>query len=70
MSNFGKAFEAGRDAFKKRRTVLLFAACAFMALDVAIHECVAHRYLAAALAVLFFLIVMPWLGWAWIKPRH
>lgn len=38
--------------------------------DAALHESMEHRYWEAALAIVFALIVMPWLGWNWIKPKR
>ena len=69
MNNFNKAFEAGRNAVRNRRTVLLLMVFAFMAVGAAIDECLEHHYVSAVLAIAFFLVVMPWLGWAWIKRK-
>jgi|HubBroStandDraft_2_1064218.scaffolds.fasta_scaffold2019175_1 hypothetical protein len=70
MSNFDKAFDAGRDAVRKRRNALPLVVCAFMAAFAAFQEYSAHRYLLAALAAVFFLVVMPWLGQAWMKHEE
>jgi hypothetical protein len=43
--------------------------CVLMAVVATIQEYSEHRYVLAALAPVFFLLVMPWLGWRWIKPK-
>ena len=69
MSRFAKAFDAGRNVVRNRRTALLLSVFAFMAVDATITEYLEHRYVSAVLAPVFFLLVMPWLSWRWIKPR-
>ena len=69
MNNFDKAFESGRIAVRKQRTPLLLAVCAFMGVAAALQEHLAHSYLIATFALAFFLVVLPWFGWAWIKPK-
>lgn len=41
-----------------------------MAAVATLQEYSAHHYLLAALAVVFFLVIMPWLGWAWMNPEE
>ena len=55
MNNFDKAFESGRIAVRKQRTPLLLAVCAFMGVAAALQEYLAHNYLGAAFALVFFL---------------
>jgi hypothetical protein len=55
---------------RSRHTALLVSVLAFMAVDTSIYECVQHRYVLAVLSPVFFLILMPWLGWKWIKPER
>jgi hypothetical protein len=69
MSRFNKAFDAGRVAVKNRRTALLLCVLALMAVVATVQEYSEHSYLSAALAPVFFLLVVPWLGWKWIKPK-
>jgi hypothetical protein len=69
MSSFDKAFDAGRNAVRNRRTALLLCVLAFMAGLTIIQEYSERHYILAVLAPVFFLLVMPWLGWRWIKPR-
>ena len=69
MSVFNKAFDAGRNAARNRRTTLMLCVLALMAVVATIQEYLEHRYVSAALAPVFFLLVMPWLGWRWIKPK-
>ena len=68
MSEFRKAFEAGQNAVEKKRTMLLYAVLALMALSAAVRELLARNYILAVLALVFFLVVMPWLGKAWLRP--
>jgi hypothetical protein len=70
VSRFDIAFEAGRDAVRNRRTALLLCVLAFMAGFTTIQEYSERHYVSAVLAPVFFLLVMPWLGWRWIKPRN
>jgi hypothetical protein len=70
VTDFQEAFEAGRNAVRNRRTAMLFSILAFMAGDTIIYECLHHHYVLAALSPVFFLIVMPWLGWKWIRPER
>jgi len=70
VTDFQKAFEAGRNAVRNRRTALLLSILAFMAADTIIYECLHHHYVLAVLSPVFFLIVMPWLGWRWIRPER
>ena len=70
VTDFQKAFEAGRNAVRKRRTALLLSILAFMAADASIYECLHHHYVLAVLSPVFFLIVMPWLGWRWFRPER
>jgi hypothetical protein len=69
MNNFDKAFDAGRIAVKRRRTPLLLALCVFMGVDAAIREYAAHKHLTAVFALVFSVVIVPWLGWAWFKPK-
>jgi hypothetical protein len=69
VSKFSDAFGASCNAVKNRRTALLLSVLAFMAVDTAIREYSEHKYVLAVLAPVFFLVVMPWLGWNWIKPK-
>ena len=69
MSRFNDAFEAGRNAVRDRRTALLVCVLAFMAGLATIQEYSERHYVLAVLAPVFFLLVMPWLGGRWIKPR-
>jgi len=69
MNSFDKTFESSRIAVRKWRTPLLLALSAFMGLSAARQEYLAHSYLLAAFALVFFLVVLPWFGWAWIKPK-
>jgi uncharacterized membrane protein YqjE len=70
MNQFRKAFESGQHAVEKKRTTLLYVVLIFMALTIMVEELVAHRYVLAALAPVFFLVVMPWLGKGWFKARR
>jgi len=63
VSRLSKALDAGRGAVK---IDVRFSYCS----DAALHESMEHRYWEAALAIVFALIVMPWLGWNWIKPKR
>ena len=40
-----------------------------MAVDATIHEYFEHNYALAAVATMFFLVIMQWLGWRWIKSQ-
>ena len=55
---------------KNRRTALLLLLCVFMGITAASEEVLAHRYVTALLALIFFLIVAPWFGWNYIKPQE
>ena len=69
MSGFNKAFDAGRNVARNRRTAVLLCVLAFMAVVATIQEYSERRYVLAVLASVFFLLVMPWLGWRWVKPK-
>jgi hypothetical protein len=68
VGQFHEAFTAGRHAARRRRAFVMWSVCAFMGLDAMIWEYVRHHYVTAALAPVFFLLVMPWLGRKWFKP--
>ena len=70
VTDFQRAFDAGRRGVRNRRTALLLSILAFMAADTIIYECLHHHYVLAVLSAVFFLIVMPWLGWRWIRPER
>jgi hypothetical protein len=69
VNTFAKAFDAGRNAVRNRRTALMLSMFAFMAVWAAIAEYLEHRYVSAVLVPVFILVVMPWFCWNWIKPR-
>jgi hypothetical protein len=69
MSRFRQSLNAGREAVKDRRTAILpsvFAAIGLSAAYTAIRE---GSYFSALLALFFFVVVMPWLSWNYIKPQ-
>ena len=70
MNQFRKAFDAGHDAVQNKRGFLLLSVCAVMGILAMVEEISAHRYILVAFALVFFLAVMPWLGWRWIKPEE
>lgn len=70
MRRFEEALAAGRKAIKSRRTLFFLLLSAFMGIDAAIYELLEHRYATAVVAVVFFLIIAPWLGWNYIKPQE
>jgi hypothetical protein len=67
VSQFREAFNAGRDAVKKRRVFMMWFLCVFMGLNAMIQEYGRHNYVTAVLAPVFFLVVLPWLGRKWFK---
>jgi len=70
VSQFREAFNAGRDAVKRRRVFMMWSLCAFMGLNAMIQEYVRHNYVTAALAPVFFLLVLPWVGRKWYSPSE
>jgi hypothetical protein len=70
VTDFQRAFESGRNAVRNRRTALLLSVLILMAADTSIYEYLHRRYVLAALCPVFWLIVMPWLGWRWIRPER
>jgi hypothetical protein len=70
MSQFREAFNAGREAVKKRRVLMMWCLCGFMGLNAMIQEYLRNNYVTAALAPVFFLLIMPWVARKWFRSSE
>lgn len=75
MSTFKAGFQAGRSAVKNKLTKnkltsLLMVSCISIGVICAIEEVAAHHYILAVLGILFFIGIIPWLGFDYVKRQN
>jgi len=65
MSKWSDGYQAGQRVVDKRKTSIMWIVCTSMCLTTIVEELLRQRYVLAAIAPVFFLVVVPWLWKTW-----